>query len=138
MDGFDNEPQMHADTRRWEVNSITEKIIGCAYKVGNGLGCGFVEKVYENALVHELRKSGLFVEQQYEMEVYYDGVVVGHFFADILVERKILVELKAVRAFEPRHFAQCLNYLKATNLTICLLINFGNSKVEIKRVARNF
>jgi len=120
------------------MDKITEKVIGCAFTVGNGLGCGFLEKVYENALVYELRKAGLLVEQQYEIEVRYDGVIVGQFFADLLVESCVLVELKAVKNLDQNHFAQCLNYLKATDLSVCLLINFGNSKVEFKRVARNF
>ncbi|MBD2593077.1 GxxExxY protein [Nostoc spongiaeforme FACHB-130] len=129
---------MKADGRRWELNEITEKIIGSAFTVGKGLGCGFLEKVYENALAHELRKAELLVEQQYAIEVRYDGVVVGQFFADIVVEKCVLVELKAVRTIDENHFAQCLNYLKATGLTVCLLINFGNSRVEFKRVVRNF
>jgi GxxExxY protein len=128
---------MNADKRRWDLSEITEKIIGGAFAVGNGLGCGFLEKVYENALVYELRKTGLLVEQQYGIEVTYQGIVVGEFFADILVEKCVFIELKAVKTLEDKHFAQCLNYLKATNLNICLLINFGNPKVEIKRVVRN-
>ncbi len=127
-----------ADKRRWEMDRITEKVIGCAFTVGNVMGCGFVEKVYENALVYELRKTGLLVEQQYGIEVKYDGIVVGQFFADLLVEGRVLVELKAVKTLDEHHFAQCLNYLKATGFTICLLINFANPKVEIKRIARNF
>ncbi|MDZ7963207.1 MAG: GxxExxY protein [Aulosira sp. DedQUE10] len=134
----ENKPPINADKRRWEMDRITEKIIGCAFKVGNGLGCGFLEKVYENALAYELRKTGLLVEQQYGIEVRYDSIVVGQFFADLLVEGRVLIELKAVKALEEKHFVQCLNYLKATEITICLLINFGNPKVEIKRVARNF
>ena len=134
MDFEDKKPPINADKRRWELDRITERVIGCAFIVGNGLGCGFLEKVYENALVHELRKAGLFVQ----IEVKYDGVVVGQFFADLLVESSVLVELKAVRTLETNHFAQCHNYLKATNLTVCLLINFGNPKVEIKRIAHNF
>jgi GxxExxY protein len=129
---------MNADERRWDLNGITEKIIGCAFKVGNTLGVGFLEEVYENALVHELRKINLFVEQQKALQVLYDGVVVGNYRADLLVEQTIIVELKAVSALEQRHFAQCMNYLKTTGLNLGLLINFGNPKVEIKRVVRNF
>lgn len=128
---------MNADGRRWELNEITEKIIGCSFTVGRGLGCGFLEKVYENALAYELRQAGLFVEQQYEIEVQYKGVVVGRFIADLLVEKRVLVELKAVKSLDEIYFAQCLNYLKATNLNICLLINFGNPKVEFKRIVQN-
>ena len=129
---------MNADERRLDLNGVTEKIIGCAFKVGNTLGVGFLEAVYENALVHELRKTGLLVEQQKMLEVWYDGIVVGNYRADLLVENTIIVELKAVTTLESKHFSQCMNYLKTTGLTLCLLINFGNPKVEIRRVVRNF
>ncbi|MCL1475431.1 GxxExxY protein [Argonema antarcticum] len=128
---------MNTDEHRWELNRITEKIIGCAFTVSNTLGCGFLEKVYENALVHELRKAGLRVHPQYPIKVYYDGIVVGEFAADLLVEQLVLVELKAIRTMTEKDRAQCLNYIKATNLPLCLLINFGNPKVEIKRIAGN-
>lgn len=118
-----------------KLNPVTEKIIGCAYTISNGLGFGFLEKVYENALAHELRKSGLRVQQQHPIKVWYDGILVGEFIADFLVEEKILVELKAVKALDENHQAQCINYLKATGLRLCLLINFGNRRVEVKRVA---
>lgn len=114
------------------LNGLTEKIIGCAFKVGAELGAGFLEKVYENALAHELRKAGLRVEQQHPVPVWYDGELVGEFFTDLLIEGTIVVELKAVRAFDDIHYAQCINYLAATKLPICLLINFGRS-VQIKR-----
>lgn len=129
---------MDADERRLELNRVTERIIGCAFKVGNTLGVGFLERVYENALVHELSKEGLGVEQQKPLQVFYDGVLVGQFYADLLVEEAVIVELKAVTALDTRHFAQCMNYLKATDLNLGLLINFGNPKVEVKRVVRNF
>jgi GxxExxY protein len=117
-----------------DVNEITKKIIGCAFKVSNTLGIGFVEKVYENALVHLLRKSNLKVNQQYPIKVSFDGIIVGDFVADLLVEDRVLVELKAVSALVNEHTAQALNYLRASDLEICLLINFGKSKVEIKRL----
>jgi len=117
-----------------EPNEITEKIIGCAYRVSNGLGTGFLEKVYENALAHELRKTGLSVRQQYPIPVYYDSVLVGDYFADLLAENCILVELKVVKALDEIHMAQCINYLKATGLELCLLINFYYQKVQIKRL----
>jgi GxxExxY protein len=116
-----------------ELNSLTEKIIGYAYTVGNTLGNGFLEKVYENALAHELRKKGIKVKQQEPIQVRYDGVV-GNFDADLLVENSVLVELKTVKNFDEAHLAQCLNYLKATGLPVCLLINFGKPRVEVKRV----
>jgi GxxExxY protein len=118
-----------------EINKITEIIIGCAYKVGNALGCGFLEKVYENSLAYEIRKSGLMVKQQEAIKVFYDGFEVGFYEADLWVENKVLVELKAVKNLDDIHKAQCLNYLKATGQKICLLINFGNPRVEVKRIA---
>jgi len=121
---------------RTELNKLTEKIIGCAYKVSNALGCGFLEKVYENALTIELRKAGLKVEQQAAIKVLYDGVVVGQYFADLLVEGCVVVELKAAKDVDEVHEAQCLNYLKATGLTVALLINFGSPKVKVKRFVR--
>ncbi len=115
-------------------DALTEKILACAFRVSNELGPGFLEKVYENALAHELRKAGCVVSQQHPIEVRYDGVVVGSFAADLLVEGRVLVELKACRAIDDAHVAQGLNYLKATGLTTCLLLNFGTPKVEIRRL----
>jgi GxxExxY protein len=116
------------------VTAVSGKIIGCAFVVLNTLGTGFLEKVYENALVYELRKGGLTVEQQHNVAVHYDGVVVGAYTADLLVENAVLVELKAVNALDAVHRAQCMNYLKATGLGLCLLLNFGNPRLEIKRL----
>ncbi len=117
-----------------EVNAITEKIIGCAYTVSNTLGIGFVEKVYENALAHALRKSGLAIAQQHLITVEFDGELVGEFYADLLVADRVLVELKAVSMLIKKHTAQALNYLRAAGLEVCLLINFGKPKVEIQRL----
>jgi len=116
------------------LNTITESIIGCAYTLANTLGHGFIEKIYENALNHELSKNGLRVKQQYPIQVMYDGVVVGDYVADLLVNDQILLEIKAVNKIQDAHLAQCLNYLKATGYKICLLINFGKPRVEVKRV----
>lgn len=115
-----------------ELNDITRRIIGCAYKVNGVLGCGFLEKVYEKALAHELRKAGLRVEVQYPTPVHYDGELVGDYVADLLVEGLVLVELKVVRNLDELHHAQCLNYLAATKLIVCLLINFSK-RVCVKR-----
>ena len=120
------------DTDEDKLNRLTERIIGCAFRVHNVLGSGFSEKVYENALVHDLKKCGLQVAQQVEIKVWYDGEIVGHYFADLIVEGLILVETKAVRSFDDAHTAQCLNYLAATGVPLCLLLNFGR-KVEVKR-----
>lgn len=117
-----------------EVNKITEQIIGSAFNVSNTLGSGFVEKVYENALIHELRKSSLNAQQQVPLQVIYDEIVVGNFVADIIVEEKVLIELKAVAMFENIHTAQALNYLRSTGMDICLLLNFGTPKIQIKRL----
>jgi GxxExxY protein len=120
-----------------QKDRITEAIIGCAFKVSNNLGCGFLEKVYERALVHELRKAKLEAVAQYPVDVYYDGIIVGEFFVDILVADRIVVELKALKALDGSHHSQCLNYLKATGLNTCLLINFGQPKIEFKRIVLN-
>jgi GxxExxY protein len=117
-----------------DMDVITEQVIGCAYRVGSTLGCGFLEKVYENALLHELRKTGLAVEPQYAIRVIYDGVVVGEFVADLYVEGQLLVEVKAVRQLNEVHMAQCLNYLKATRRKLCLLMNFGGLRVTVRRI----
>lgn len=116
------------------INKISEKIIGCAFKVSNSLGSGFLEKVYENALFIELTKSGLVVKQQFPMAVYYGEDIVGEYFADLLVEDTIVVELKTVSVLDDIHMAQCMNYLKATGLELCLLMNFHRPRVEIKRI----
>jgi GxxExxY protein len=120
-----------------QSDELTETIIGCAYTVANTLGTGFLEKVYENALVHELTKHGLRVEQQRPIPVYYDQVIVGEYLADMVVEGSILVELKTAKTIEDIHKAQCIHYLKATGLTLCLLINFGTTKLQIKRIVNN-
>ena len=111
---------------------LTQKIIGAFYTVYNTLGYGFLENVYENALKIELQKMGLHVVSQFAINVYYDGQVVGEFFADLLVEDQVIVELKAVRSSLPEHEAQLLNYLNATRYEVGLLLNFG-IKPQIKR-----
>jgi hypothetical protein len=105
---------MHTDEP--SANQLTERIIGCPFRVLNGLGAGFLEKVYENALAHELRKFGLVVVQQQGISVMY-------------------VELKAIKNLDTAHTAQCINYLKATGLHRCLLLNFGKPRLEIQRIA---
>ena len=113
---------------------LSERVIGCAFTVLNTLGPGFLEKVYENALVHECRKSGLKVQIQVPITIRYDGVIVGEYVADLIVEEALLVELKAVRMLDSIHLAQALNYLKATKVPACLLLNFGNPRLEIRRL----
>jgi GxxExxY protein len=129
---------MNTDERRSRLDRITETVIGCAHKVSNTLGCGFLEKVYENALAVELRKAGLRVQQQHDVKVTYEGVVVGDFTADLLVEHSVVVELKATSIIEAIHCSQCLNYLRASDLSVGLVINFGRPRLEVKRVVNQF
>lgn len=117
-------------------DALTERIIGCAYQVANALGPGFLEKVYENALAHELRKAGLSVMQQQGIEVHYDGILVGDFIPDLIVEGTVIIELKASHEHSDFYTAQCLNYIKATRKPVCLLINFGRAKLDIRRYER--
>ncbi len=111
---------------------ITDKIIGAYYKVYNELSFGFLEKVYENAMFIELRKQGLFVEKQKNILVFYDGEMVGDYYADLIVSEKVIIELKACESLREEHEAQLTNYLKATNIEVGLLLNFG-FKPELKR-----
>jgi GxxExxY protein len=130
---------MNADQEREFLDLLSEQVIGCAFEVSNALGSGFLEKVYENALASEIRETtDLRVEQQHPMAVSYKGRVVGEFVADLLVEDRLLVELKAVSALDKIHRAQCVNYLRATGLRLCLLLNFGLPRVEIARVVYRF
>ncbi len=111
---------------------LTEKIISAFYKVYNVLGYGFLERVYENALFVELRKQGLNVSRQQRIEVFYEGENVGEYFSDLLVEELVIIELKAAAAMAGEHEHQLLNYLKATDKEVGLLLNFGK-KPEFKR-----
>lgn len=115
---------------------ITEAILGCAFAVINELGAGFLESVYENALLLALRQKGLAAVAQVPIKVKFRGECVGDFYADLLVEDNVLVELKAVKAIAPEHQAQIINYLNATGIEVGLLINFGASKLEYKRFTR--
>ena len=111
---------------------LTSKIIACAYKIHNTLGFGFLEAVYQNALLIELLKTGLHAEKEKKIQVHYDSQLVGDYMADIIVENKIILELKSVKDLHPAHSAQLINYLKATGMEIGLLINFAES-VQVKR-----
>lgn len=112
--------------------NITKKIIEAYYKVYNSLGYGFLEKVYENALKIELKRTNLRVDQQKNVKVFYNEFEVGDYFADLIVEDLVIVELKAAESLCEEHEAQLINYLKATNLEVGLLLNFGK-KAEFKR-----
>ena len=117
-----------------ELTEVTAKVIGAAYEVANTLGPGFLEKVYERALVKELALRGVRAEQQVGLKVMYKGEPVGEYLADILVEGEVMVEMKCVDQLRNEHMAQCLNYLKASGRRICLLLNFQRATVECKRV----
>lgn len=119
-----------------EHAELTEKIIGAAYEVYNTLGPGFLESVYEKSLLIELRRVELHAIAQLPLAVRYKEELVGDFVADLLVEGKVLVELKAVRTITAAHEVQLVNYLTATGIEVGLLVNFGESKVEIKRKTR--
>jgi GxxExxY protein len=122
---------MHADT--FPEREITRAIIGAFFRVYNELGFGFLESVYRRALAHELRKIGLAVEVEVAIDVWYDGIVVGHFRADLLVERRVIVETKASVALVDADRKQVLNYLRATDVEIGLLLHFG-PRAAVKRV----
>jgi len=115
-----------------KYEELTDKIIGVFYKVYNVLGYGFLERVYENALKIEFRKAGINFENQVPVRVYYDGEVVGDYIADFVVEGKVVVEVKALSVLTGVDEAQLLNYLKATDKDVGLLLNFGK-KAEVKR-----
>jgi len=121
-----------------DLNLLSERVIGCAMDVSNALGAGFLEKVYENALLRDLIEAGLHVRQQASIKVIYKGSEVGDYFVDLLVEESLLVELKAVRALDEIHVAQCLNYLRGTGHSLCLLLNFGRPRLEVRRVVHQF
>jgi len=119
-----------------QYQEITEKVIGCAFRVYNKMGFGFLESVYETCLIIELEKAGLSVESQKPITVRYDGQVVGEFFADLFVEDVVIVELKSVRQLAEKHEVQLVNYLVATGKEVGLLLNFGEENVEVKRKVR--
>ena len=120
-----------------EYKDLTEKIIGCAYRVYNKMGFGYLESVYEKCMLIELRKAGFDIESQKPIRVQYDGEVVGDFIADILVNDTVLLELKSVRKLVEAHEVQLVNYLVATGKPVCLLINFGETKVGVKRKVKD-
>lgn len=120
-----------------DINDITYAINGAVFEVNRVLGPGFLEKVYENAVLIELRSRGLKAETQVPIKVLYKEDVVGEYVADILVEERVIVELKMVARLEKIHEAQLLNYLKATGLNIGMLVNFKHSKAEVKRLVHN-
>src|SRR5271169_562041 len=130
-----NEEQLKGKQEgRMDGDALTGRVIGALFEVSNALGAGFLEKVYERALVSELRLQGMRVVEQASFTVRYKGQWVGEYFADLVVEDTVVVELKCVDRFCDEHMAQCLNYLKASGLKICLLVNFQKPKVEWRRI----
>lgn len=123
---------MNADLQDFKFKELTEKIIKIFYRVYNKLGYGFLEKVYENAMMLELKKDGIPAFSQSPIRVRYNGEVVGEYFTDILVDGKVIVEIKAASGLVDENEAQLLNYLKATDIEVGLLLNFG-TKPEIRR-----
>lgn len=121
------------------IEKLVEMVRNIAYDVHVYLGNGYLEKVYENCLAHRLRKAGYQVEAQKNLKVWdFDGYEIGDYFADIVVENRLIVELKSVKALAPEHYAQVLNYLKISNFERALLINFGSYKFESRAVVPNF
>ena len=112
---------------------LSYKIVGLAMEIHSKLGYGFLEKVYENAMMVLLRREGIHAEQQAPITVYFDGEIVGDYYADILVEDKAILELKAIEKITDAHRAQTLNYLKATGLQLAILFNFGKGRLEYER-----
>ena len=130
--GKNNGTHVNTNLKDYMFKETTEKIIQCFYNVYNQLGYGFLEKVYENALVIETKKKNLAVVSQSPINVIYEGEIIGEYFADLLVEGKVIVEIKASKTLTIEHEAQLLNYLKATRVEVGLLLNFG-PRPEIKR-----
>ena len=120
-----------------DINDITYKINGAIFEVNKILGPGFLEKVYENALLLELENRGLEANKQVPIKVTYKENIVGEYFADILVENQVIIELKTVKNIDKNHEAQLLNYLKATGIKVGILVNFKQTRAEIKRMVLN-
>lgn len=111
---------------------VGRRVLTAFYQVYNTLGFGFLEKVYENALVNKLKKNGHYVQQQVPVKVYYEGEVIGNYFADIVVDKRVIIEVKAAEALHEAHEAQLINYLRATSIELGFLVNFGE-KPEFRR-----
>ena len=124
------------DKKPFQYEELTAKILEACFEVINELGSGFLESVYQNAMVIALRQKGLHFEAQAAMPVTFRGEIVGQFVADLFVENKVIVELKAADALIPEHVAQVINYLKATHTDVGLLVKFGHQKLEIRRCYR--
>jgi GxxExxY protein len=126
------------EEERESLNELATKVIGAVYEVSNILGVGFLEAVYERALVKELRLRGISARRQVPVRVKYKDEIVGKYRADILVEGRLIIEVKCAEGFANEHMAQCINYLKATDLNLCLIVNFKKPKAVWKRIVHNF
>jgi len=126
-----------SSAERVALEALVEKVIGAAYEVGNVLGAGFLERIYERALMEELALRGVAVKAQAPFPVAYKGKHIGTYAADLVVADRLLVEVKCVDQFSNEHLAQCINYLKVSGLHLALLINFRHPKVEWRRVVHN-
>ena len=127
---------MYSNKEKILYKDTSYKIVGLAMEVHSKLGYGFLEKVYENAMMVLFRRESISAKQQAPITVYFDGEVVGDYYADILVEDKIILELKAIEKITDAHRAQTLNYLKATGLRLAILLNFGKQKLEYERFVK--
>ncbi len=119
-------------------DTLTERVLGAVFEVSNTLGAGFLEKVYQRALLHELRLRGIRAAAEVSFPVTYKGHAMGEYFADLLVEDVLVIELKCVERLSNEHTAQCLNYLRASGRTLCLLVNFQKPTIEWKRIVYGF
>ena len=126
------------DTNENEIlyKDLSYKIVGLAMRVHSKLGNGFLEKVYENALMVLFRREGIEAKQQAPITVYFEEEVVGNYYADILVENRVILEIKSVEKIIDAHIAQTLNYLKATSLRLAIILNFSREKLEYKRIVK--
>jgi GxxExxY protein len=118
-------------------SDVTGEILKAFYKVYNDLGYGFLEKVYENSMAFELQANGLFVQQQLPINVFYSGKIAGEYFADLIVESKVIIEIKTASSIDKAHEAQLLNYLKATEIEVGLVLNFGPKPEKVRKVFTN-
>jgi len=125
---------MNANERKSDLDVLAERVVGAAYQVSNTLGCGLLEKIYERAMILELRAIGLGARSQVSYPVFYRGQNIGRYFADLVVEERIIVETKCVETFVDEHIAQCLNYLRISKVTLALLLNFHKPRMEWKRL----
>jgi GxxExxY protein len=121
-----------------KTNALTERVLAAVFEVSNTLGAGFLEKVYQRALLHEIHLRGMRADVEVSIPVTYKGHRVGEYFADILVEDELVIELKCAEHLSNEHSAQCLNYLKSSGRRFCLLVNFQRPKVEWKRIVYGF